>query len=215
MTFAFSPAPPVSLPIAGSALRFPVHRVYCVGRNYAEHVREMGGEVGRDPPFFFAKPPDALVSDGRFPYPALSNDVHHEVELVVALGPGARIFGHAVGLDMTRRDLQTAAKKLGRPWEVAKGFDHSAPIGAILPAETALASGAITLDVNGQRRQTGDLAEMIWSVPEIIAELGKLFTLQPGDLIFTGTPSGVGPVVRGDRLHADIAGVGALTLDVI
>jgi fumarylpyruvate hydrolase len=133
----------------------------------------------------------------------------------VALGPAARVFGHAVGLDMTRRDLQAAAKKLGRPWDVAKGFDHSAPIGAILPAETALASGAITLDVNGQRRQTGDLAEMIWSVPEIIVELGKLFTLQPGDLIFTGTPSGVGPVARGDRLHAEIAGVGALTVDVI
>lgn len=215
MTFAFAPATPVSLPIAGSALRFPVHRVYCVGRNYAEHVKEMGGEVGRDPPFFFAKPPDALVTDGRFPYPTLSNDVHHEVELVVALGPGARVFGHAVGLDMTRRDLQAAAKKLGRPWEVAKGFDHSAPIGAILPADGALASGAITLDVNGQRRQTGDLAEMIWSVPEIIVELGKLFTLQPGDLIFTGTPSGVGPVARGDRLHAEIAGVGALTVDVI
>jgi fumarylpyruvate hydrolase len=215
MTFAFAPATPVSLPIAGSAQRFPVHRVYCVGRNYAEHVKEMGGEVGRDPPFFFAKPPDALVTDGRFPYPTLSNDVHHEVELVVALGPGARVFGHAVGLDMTRRDLQAAAKKLGRPWEVAKGFDHSAPIGSVLPAEGALASGAITLDVNGQRRQTGDLAEMIWSVPEIIIELGKLFTLQPGDLIFTGTPSGVGPVARGDRLHAEIAGVGALTVDVI
>lgn len=215
MTFAFAPATPVRLPIVGSVLRFPVHRVYCVGRNYAEHVKEMGGEVGRDPPFFFAKPPDALVTDGRFPYPTLSNDVHHEVELVVALGPGARIFGHAVGLDMTMRDLQAAAKKQGRPWEVAKGFDHSAPIGAILPAETALPSGAITLDVNGQRRQTGDLAEMIWSVPEIIAELGKLFTLQPGDLIFTGTPAGVGPVARGDSLHAEIAGVGTLTVDVI
>jgi fumarylpyruvate hydrolase len=215
MSFAFAPAPPVSLPIMGSALRFPVHRVYCVGRNYAEHVKEMGGEVGRDPPFFFAKPPDALVTDNRFPYPSLSTDVHHEVELVVALGPDAQVFGHAVGLDMTRRDLQAAAKKLGRPWEVAKGFDHSAPIGSIVPSREALGSGAITLDVNGQRRQTGNLAEMIWSVPEIIAELGKLFTLQPGDLIFTGTPSGVGPVARGDRLHAEIAGVGALTVDVI
>lgn len=215
MSFAFAPAPPVSLPIAGTAERFPVHRVYCVGRNYAEHVKEMGGEVGRDPPFFFAKPADALVTDGRFPYPALSSDVHHEVELVVALGPGAKVFGHAIGLDMTRRDLQAAAKKLGRPWEVAKGFDHSAPIGAIVPSTTPLGAGAITLDVNGTRRQTGDLAEMIWSVPEIIAELGRLFTLQPGDLIFTGTPSGVGPVVRGDRLHAEIAGVGSLAVDVI
>jgi len=215
MSFAFAPAPPVSLPIAGTEARFPVHRVYCVGRNYAEHVKEMGGEVGRDPPFFFMKPADALVTDGRFPYPAMSQDVHHEVELVVALGPGAKIFGHAVGLDMTRRDLQAAAKKLGRPWEVAKGFEQSAPIGAIVPGETALARGAITLDVSGARRQTGDLSEMIWSVPEIITELGKLFTLQPGDLIFTGTPSGVGPVARGDRLHAEIAGLGSLTVDVI
>lgn len=215
MSFAFPPAPPVSLPIAGTEARFPVHRVYCVGRNYAEHVKEMGGEVGRDPPFFFAKPADALVTDGRFPYPGRSSDVHHEVELVVALGPGATIFGHAVGLDMTRRDLQAAAKKLGRPWEVAKGFDHSAPISAIVPSATPLSAGAITLDVNGTRRQTGDLSEMIWSVPEIIAELGKLFTLQPGDLIFTGTPSGVGPVVRGDRLHAEIAGLGSLAVDVI
>jgi fumarylpyruvate hydrolase len=215
MSFAFTPTPPVSLPIAGSDARFPVHRVYCVGRNYAEHVKEMGGEVGRDPPFFFAKPPDALVTDGRFPYPALSSDVHHEVELVVALGPGTTVFGHAVGLDMTRRDLQAAAKKLGRPWEVAKGFDHSAPIGAIVPAAQALSAGAITLDVNGARRQTGDLSEMIWSVPEIIVELGRLFALQPGDLIFTGTPSGVGPVARGDRLHAQIAGVGLLDVDVV
>ena len=215
MSLAFAPPPPVSLPIAGMSERFPVHRVYCVGRNYAEHVKEMGGEVGRDPPFFFAKPPDALVTDGRFPYPALGSDVHHEVELVVALGPGARVFGHAVGLDMTRRDLQAAAKKLGRPWEVAKGFDHSAPIGPVVPAASPLSQGAITLDVNGTRRQAGDLSEMIWSVPEIIAELGKLFTLQPGDLIFTGTPSGVGAVVRGDRLHAEIAGVGSLSVDVI
>jgi fumarylpyruvate hydrolase len=215
MTLAFPPAPPVTLPIAGSDLRFPVHRVYCVGRNYAEHVKEMGGEVGRDPPFFFAKPADALVTDGRFPYPSLSTDVHHEVELVVALGPDAKLFGHAVGLDMTRRDLQAAAKKLGRPWEVAKGFDHSAPIGDIARADAARGSGAITLDVNGTRRQTGDLSEMIWSVPEIIAELGKLFTLKPGDLIFTGTPSGVGPVIRGDKLDAEIAGVGRLRVDVV
>ena len=215
MSFAFPPAPTVSLAIAGSEHRFPVHRVYCVGRNYAEHVKEMGGEVGRDPPFFFAKPPDALVTDGRFPYPPLSQDVHHEVELVVALGPGLEIFGHAVGLDMTRRDLQAQAKKVGRPWEVAKGFDQSAPIGPIMRGHAPLASGAITLDVNGTRRQTGDIADMIWNVSEIIGELGRLFTLQPGDLIFTGTPSGVGPVARGDRLHAEIAGVGALDVDVI
>lgn len=215
MTLAFKGCDPVTLPVAGSDLRFPVHRVYCVGRNYAEHVKEMGGEVGRDPPFFFAKPPDALVTDGRFPYPAMSKDAHHEVELVVALGPDAKIFGYAVGLDMTRRDLQAAAKKLGRPWEVAKGFDQSAPISPIMASDQLLTSGAVTLDVNGARRQTGDLAEMIWNISEIIAELGTLFTLRPGDLIFTGTPSGVAAIERGDRLHAEIAGVGTLDVDVI
>jgi fumarylpyruvate hydrolase len=215
MSFAFEPAERTSLPITGTSLHFPVHRVYCVGRNYAEHVKEMGGEVGRDPPFFFAKPPGALVTDGKFPYPTVSTDVHHEIELVVALGPDAKIFGYAVGLDMTRRDLQAAAKKLSRPWEVAKGFDHSAPIGAIVPGTSALTSGAITLDVNGKRRQTGDISEMIWSITEIITELGRLFTLKPGDLIFTGTPSGVGPVLRGDHLHAEIAGVGTLDVDVV
>jgi fumarylpyruvate hydrolase len=215
MNFIFSPPPQVSLAIEGSELRFPVHRVYCVGRNYAEHVKEMGGVVGRDPPFFFAKPADALVMDGRFPYPSVSTDVHHEIELVVALGPDAKIFGHAVGLDMTRRDLQAAAKKLGRPWETAKGFDHSAPIGKIIRGGEALTSGAITLDVNGTRRQTGDIADMIWSVAEIIDELGKLFELKAGDLVFTGTPSGVAAVARGDRLHAEIAGVGVLDVEVI
>ena len=215
MNFIFSPPPQVSLAIAGSELRFPVHRVYCVGRNYAEHVKEMGGVVGRDPPFFFAKPADALVPDGRFPYPSISTDVHHEIELVVALGPDAKIFGHAVGLDMTRRDLQAAAKKLGRPWETAKGFDHSAPISKIIRKESALTAGAITLDVNGTRRQTGDIAEMIWSVDEIIDELGKLFELKAGDLIFTGTPSGVAAIERGDRLHAEIAGVGVLDVEVV
>ena len=214
MRLAFAGAEPVTLPVVGREARFPVRRVYCVGRNYAEHVKEMGGDAERDPPFFFAKPPDALVTGGRFPYPAMTQDVHHEVELVVALGPEARIFGYAGGLDMTRRDLQAAAKKLGRPWEVAKGFDHSAPISAIAASEAVLSSGAITLDVNGTRRQTGDIAQMIWKVPEIIAELGKLFALKAGDLIFTGTPAGVGAVARGDRLHAEIAGVGTLQVDV-
>ncbi len=215
MTLAF-PAPElVTLPIAGRAERFPVHRVYCVGRNYNEHVKEMGGVVGRDPPFFFAKPADALAIDGRFPYPAMSEDVHHEVELVVALGPDARIFGHAVGLDMTRRDLQAAAKKLGRPWETAKGFEFSGLLGPIVPAAAPLTAGAITLDVNGQRRQTGDVSEMIWSVAEIVTELARFFTLRAGDVIFTGTPSGVGAVKRGDRLHAEIAGVGSLDVDVV
>ena len=215
MSLAFAGPEPVSLPIAGRDARFPVHRVYCVGRNYAEHVKEMGGEVGREPPFFFAKPPDALVTAGCFPYPTMTADVHHEVELVVALGPGPRIFGYAVGLDMTRRDLQATAKKLGRPWEVAKSFEHSAPISPITAQEQVLTSGAITLDVNGMRRQTGDISQMIWNIPEIIAELAKLFTLKPGDLIFTGTPSGVAAVARGDKLHAEIAGVGTLQVDVI
>ena len=215
MSLAFPAPPHVTLGIAGSALRFPVRRVYCVGRNYAEHVKEMGGVVGRDPPFFFAKPPDALVTDGRFPYPSMSDDVHHEIELVVALGPQAKIFGCAVGLDMTRRDLQAAAKKLGRPWETAKSFDHSAPIGAIVAMDKVPASGAVTLDVNGQRRQTGDISEMIWSVPEIIAELGKLFELQAGDLIFTGTPSGVAAGQRGDRRHGANTGIGTLAVGVV
>jgi fumarylpyruvate hydrolase len=215
MKLAFEPAPSVTLPIAGSDQHYPVHRVYCVGRNYAEHVKEMGGEVGRDPPFFFAKPPDALVTGGKFPYPAMSSDVHHEVELVVALGPDARIFGYAVGLDMTRRDLQAASKKLGRPWETAKGFEHSGPVSPIVRSADWLTKGAITLDVNGQRRQTGDISEMIWSVAEIIGELGKLFTLRAGDLIYTGTPSGVAAVQRGDYLHAEIAGVGTLDVDVV
>ena len=215
MSFAFAAPAQVSVPVLGSDHPFPVRRVYCVGRNYAEHVMEMGGEAGRDPPFFFSKPPDALVLDGRFPYPSMSSDVHHEIELVVALGPDAAIFGYAVGLDMTRRDLQAAAKKLGRPWETAKGFDHSGPISAIAPLKSALTSGAITLDVNGARRQTGDVADMIWSVSAIMAELGKLFTLKAGDLIFTGTPAGVGPVQRGDRLHGAIEGIGTLDVTVV
>ena len=215
MRLAF-PAPiPVTLPIAGSSAGFPVRHVYCVGRNYAEHVKEMGGVAGRDPPFFFSKPADALVSDGRFPYPSMSKDVHHEIELVVALGPGARIFGYAVGLDMTRRDLQAEAKKLGRPWETAKGFDNSAPVSAIVRHTAILKQGAIGLDVNGQRRQSGDISGMIWNVSEIIGESGKLFELKAGDLIFTGTPSGVGPVVRGDKLYGTIEGVGELAVEVI
>ena len=215
MSLLFAASPVVTVPISGSEKRFPVHRIYCVGRNYNEHVKEMGGVTGRDPPFFFAKPAGAIVLDGRFPYPTMSADVHHEVELVVALGEGGKIFGHAVGLDMTRRDLQAAAKKLGRPWDTAKGFDYSAPISAIVPGSAPLTSGAITLDVNGTRRQTGDISEMIWSIAEIIAELGNLYALKAGDLIFTGTPSGVGAVQIGDRLEAAIAGVGALEVEVV
>ncbi len=214
MKLQFDAAPLVTVPVVGSDARFPVHRIYCVGRNYHEHVKEMGGVVGRDPPFFFMKPADAIVLDGRFPYPAMSQDVHHEIELVVALGDGGKIFGYAVGLDMTRRDLQAAAKKLGRPWDTAKGFDHSAPISAIVPGSVPLKTGAITLDVNGTRRQSGDISEMIWSIAEIIQELGKLYALKAGDLIYTGTPAGVGPVQKGDKLRAAIAGVGRLDVEV-
>jgi len=214
MTFVFPASPVVAVPISGSGRLFPVHRIYCVGRNYNDHVTEMGGVAGRDPPFFFMKPADAIVTDGRFPYPTMSEDVHHEIELVVALGEGGKIFGHAVGLDMTRRDLQSAAKKLGQPWDTAKGFDHSAPISAIVPGTAPLTSGAITLDVNSARRQTGDISEMIWSVAEIVQELGKLYALKAGDLIYTGTPAGVGPVQKGDRLSAAIAGAGRLDVEV-
>ena len=214
MTLAFPAPPQVAVPIAGRSERFPVRRIYCVGRNYAEHVKEMGNDP-RGTPIFFQKPADAVVLDGRFPYPSGSKDVHHEVELVVALGPGAKIFGYAVGLDMTRRDLQAAAKSGGKPWDVAKAFDHSAPIGAIAPSTEELKSGAIALDVNGARRQTGDVSGMIWSVAEIVAELGKLFELKAGDLIFTGTPSGVAAVQRGDRMTARIAGLGSLDVEVV
>lgn len=217
MTFAFPPKPQSAVPIRGSQSLFPVRRIFCVGRNYNDHVKEMGGVVGRDPPFFFTKPADAIVTDGKFPYPSRSADVHHEIELVVALGPDTKIFGYAVGIDMTRRDLQAEAKKLARPWDTSKAFDHSAPLSPLVPAsETGtLHKGAITLDVNGERRQTGDIAHMIWSIAEIIAELGTYFELKAGDLIFTGTPAGVGPVQRGDSLQGAIEGIGTLDVTVI
>lgn len=225
-SFLFAvPAP--ALPVRGSSALFPVRRIYCVGRNYAEHAREMGHDPTREAPFFFQKAPDSLVQDGgTFPYPAGSADVHHELELVVALKSGGtdistdraldQVFGYAVGLDMTRRDLQGAAKKAGRPWEVGKAFDHAAPCSALAPAASIghPAKGAIRLDVNDVTRQQGDLSQMIWSVPEIIAHLSGLFELKAGDLIFTGTPAGVGPVKRGDRLHGTIEGVGELRIGV-
>lgn len=207
---------------------FPVRRIYCVGRNYAAHAREMGADPSREPPFFFQKPADAVIREGdAFPYPSATRDLHHEVELVVALAGGGRdvaadsalalVFGYTVGLDMTRRDLQAEAKSAGRPWDMAKGFDRSAPCAALrLAADIGHPTrGAITLTVNGTLRQSGDLADMIWSVPETIAALSRLVELQPGDLIFTGTPEGVGAVVRGDRMEARIEGVGALTLTVV
>ena len=215
MILAFPAHEPVTLPIADSDDRFPLHRIYCVGRNYNDHVKEMGGVVGRDPPFFFAKPNDAIVLDGKFLYPAMSADVHYELELVVALGPDAKVFGYATGIDFTRRDLQAEAKKLGRAWETAKSFDYSAPISHITRNANFLEQAAMTLDVNGTRRQTGNVSDMIWSVREIIDALGRYFVLKPGDIIFTGTPSGVGAVQQGDMVHANIEGVGSLDVLVV
>lgn len=217
------PAPAmVTVPVAGGGL-FPVRRIFCVGRNYAEHVREMGGDPTREEPFFFTKPADAMVTGGAdTPYPPATADLHHEMELVVAIGVGGRdiaeadalahVYGYAAGLDMTRRDLQAAAKKAGRPWDMAKGFDHSAPIGEIAPAAAIghPATGLIELRVNGAVRQSSDLAKMIWSIPETIAYLSRLVVLAPGDLIFTGTPEGVAATVRGDVLEGSVAGVGAV-----
>ena len=226
MNYVIAAPKQASVPVKGTHLRFPVRRIYCVGRNYNDHVVEMGGVPGREPPFFFQKPADALLLDGNFPYPPATHDVHHEVELVVALQSGGKdiavsnavqhVYGYAVGIDMTRRDLQGESKKAGRPWEVAKAFDHSAPIGEIIPkADTGVLEHAgISLHVNGTQRQSSDISQMIWSVPEIISELSRLFELHAGDIIFTGTPSGVGPVQPGDKLHAAIEHVGELSLQV-
>lgn len=227
-SFVIEPPAITSLPVQGDTRRFPVARVYCVGRNYAEHAREMGHNPDAEPPFFFMKPATALVTDGAdFPYPGISTDVHHEVEFVVAIGKGgadiaeadalSHVYGYAVGLDMTRRDLQALAKKAGRPWEIAKAFDQSAPCGPIVPAATLghPATGAITLTVNGEARQSGDLSDLIWNVPATIAYLSTLFELRAGDLIFTGTPSGVAAVQRGDKLVASVASVGELKVTVI
>ena len=221
------PAPvPVALPVAGETALFPVRRVYCVGRNYAEHAREMG-HSGKEPPFFFQKNPDNLTTDGTFPYPSRTADLHHEVELVVALARGGRdipadkaldcVFGYAIGLDMTRRDIQAEAKKAGRPWEAAKAAEKSAPIGPIHPvAEVGhLPAGPITLSVDGELRQSGDLADQIWSVADVIAHLSGLFELAPGDLIMTGTPAGVGAVERGQTMVATIEGLGTLEVRVV
>lgn len=221
--FVIAPPPQVCAPVAGGGL-FPVRRIFCVGQNYADHAREMGGDPQRNPPFFFTKPADALVTGGAdAPYPSLTQNLHHEIELVVALGAGganvaledakALIFGYAAGIDLTRRDLQAEAKKAGRPWDMAKGFDASAPLGLIRPAGACgdVGKGRIGLSVNGAARQQGDLAEMIWSVDEIIAILSTYVALAPGDLIFTGTPAGVGAVSAGDLLNGEIEGVGEVT----
>jgi fumarylpyruvate hydrolase len=224
------PAPrQATVPVAGGG-EFPVHRIYCVGRNYAEHAQEMGFS-GREPPFFFMKPADAVLpvadgTTGEMAYPPLTKNLHHEIELVVAIGAGGRdiavedaakhIWGYAIGLDMTRRDLQNDMKKQGRPWSIGKGFDQSAPIGPIHPIASTgeLTKGAITVAVNGQPRQKGDLTELIWSVNETIATLSQAWTLQPGDLVFTGTPAGVAAVVAGDVMEGAIAGLGTLRVAV-
>jgi fumarylpyruvate hydrolase len=227
MAYVIEPPRQPALPVAGSAKLFPVHRIYCVGRNYAEHAREMGHDPDREPPFFFQKNPDSVRSDGKFPYPSKSKDVHFEIELVVALKSGGvdiqsthaleHVYGYAVGLDMTRRDLQAEMKKLGRPWEVGKAFEHAAPCTVIMPADKIghPAKGAIWLDVNGERRQTGDLGQMIWDVPSQIEYLSGLWELRAGDLIFSGTPAGVGAVKKGDRLTGHIEGVGDLEVTVV
>ncbi len=229
MSLVIAPPAAVTVTCTGGG-EFPVHRIYCVGRNYAEHAQEMG-HSGREPPFFFMKPADALVpvrhgETGVIDYPALTANLHHEIELVVAIGRGgsgiraadapAHIWGYAVGLDMTRRDLQNEMKKQGRPWEIGKSFEQSAPIGPLVPMAQCgqLLRGAITLAVNGAPRQKGDLQDLIWSVNETIEQLSAAWTLQPGDLIFTGTPAGVGAVVRGDLMEGAIEGLGTLKVTV-
>jgi fumarylpyruvate hydrolase len=220
--YVIEPPKVSAVPVAGGGL-FPVRRIFCVGRNYAEHAREMGGDPSREPPFFFTKPADAVLTKGAdMPYPPGTSDLHHEMELTVALARGgvdiseadalAHVFGYAASLDMTRRDLQGEAKKMGRPWDMAKGFDASAPIGEIMPASRIghPATGVIELKVNGEIRQSSDIAKMIWNVPETIAYLSRLVALEPGDLIMTGTPEGVAACVRGDVLEGGVAGIGTV-----
>jgi fumarylpyruvate hydrolase len=225
--YVVQPAAVATLPVQGSDKLFPIHRIYCVGRNYAEHAIEMGHDPSKEPPFFFQKNPDNIVTDGKFPYPSATSDVHHEIEMIVALSKGGtdipveaaldHVFGYGVGLDMTRRDLQGEAKKLGRPWEVGKAFEASAPCGPLVPASEIghPTSGAVTLKVNAEIRQQGDLNQLIWKVPEMISYLSGLFTLQPGDVIMTGTPAGVGAVVRGDVLEGFVEGIGKIEVVVV
>ena len=231
MSYLFTPPATVAVPVVGQSALFPVHRIYCVGRNYEEHAKEMGF-TGREPPFFFLKPADALVvvpagDTGTMPYPSLTKNLHHEIELVVAIGKGGKniaaaqafdhIYGYAVGLDMTRRDLQGEMKKQGRPWSIGKGFDHSAPMGPITPAELAgaVVNAEIWLQVNGQDRQRSNINKLIWNIAESIEHLSAAWELQPGDLIFTGTPEGVAAVVSGDVMHGHITGLGDLQVKVV
>ena len=230
MSYLFSPTPVVSVPVVGKAETFPVHRIYCVGRNYEEHAKEMGF-TGREPPFFFLKPADSLVvvqtgQTGAMPYPSLTHNLHHEIELVVAIGKGGRnilaadaiqhIYGYAVGLDMTRRDLQNEMKKQGRPWCIGKAFDHSGPIGPITPIAHAgdVNNAEISLQVNGADRQRSNVAKLIWNVAETIEHLSAAWELQTGDLIYTGTPEGVAAVVAGDTLVGEVAGLGRLQVQI-
>ena len=230
MSYVVPSTPVTSVPVVGTGQRFPVHRVYCVGRNYEEHAKEMGF-TGREPPFFFLKPADTVVpvnagETGSIAYPSITQNLHHEIELVVAIGTGGRnikaadahkhIYGYAVGLDMTRRDLQNDMKKQGRPWCIGKAFEQSAPIGPITPADQAgdVANAAIWLQVNGQDRQRSTVAKLIWNIGETIEHLSAAWTLQPGDLIYTGTPEGVAAVVAGDTLVGSVDGLGTLTVRV-
>jgi fumarylpyruvate hydrolase len=226
--YVIDPVAMPSLPVTGDARRFAVNRIYCVGRNYADHAREMGHDPDREPPFFFMKPASAIVTDGAdMQYPSLSSDVHHEIEMVVAIGKGGaniaankaleHVYGYGVGLDMTRRDLQGEAKKMGRPWDTGKAFDQSAPCSALTPVAQCghPSQGSIRLMVNGEVRQEGDLNQLIWNVPDTIAYLSTLFTLQPGDLIFSGTPAGVGPIKKGDVLEGEVIGLPVLKTRIV
>ncbi|WP_447578841.1 fumarylacetoacetate hydrolase family protein [Achromobacter kerstersii] len=232
MSFVFAPPAPVAVPVSGSQDAFPVRRVYCVGRNYAAHAREMGFDPDREPPFFFCKPADAVVpvADGHtleLPYPPETANLHYEIELVAAIGKGGaniavgdalqHVWGYAVGLDMTRRDLQMKMREAGRPWELGKAFDQSAPIGPLHPAEAVrnINQAAIWLQVNGADKQRSDIGKLIWSVAETIAYLSKYFRLEAGDLIYTGTPEGVGPVVRGDKMTGGVDGLGTLNVQMV
>ena len=230
MSYVFAPSSPVAVPVAGRPEQFPVHRIYCVGRNYEEHAKEMGF-TGREPPFFFLKPADAALvvpegQTGSLPYPSLTKNFHHEIELVVAIGKGGKniaaadafdhVFGYAVGLDMTRRDLQNEMKKQGRPWEIGKAFEQSAPIGPIVPVADAgdVEKAEIALQVNGTDRQRSNVSKLIWSIAETIEHLSAAWELQPGDLIFTGTPEGVAAVVAGDTLVGTVTGLPTLTVRI-
>ncbi len=228
MEYVIKPPQQAWLPVRGSQSVFPIHRIYCVGRNYAAHAIEMGGDPDREPPFFFQKNPDNVVVGGAdFPYPDKSSDVHFEIEMLVALHKGGRdislenamncVWGYGVGLDMTRRDLQGECKKMGRPWEIGKAFEQSAPCSELVPASQIghPDNGAIWLDVNGERRQLGDLNQLIWKVPEMISYLSGLFELAPGDVIMSGTPAGVGPVEKGDVMHGHVEGVGDVHCKVV